>query len=146
MASIDTPRKRGSLPAILLSACHVFLMAWTFFGALVLPRLLLPFWIGLIGLTFIGWIVFKGKCWLTKVEVNAQREPGQRYQSSTLRTIAGMGVDVAKHKDGLTLFIDSWHYFCVLVAFYRLGHVEYGAVFLLVWFVLNRGYRNVWNY
>jgi hypothetical protein len=100
----------------------------------------------IISLSFLGWIVFKGKCWLTKVELGSHPETDKRYQSLTLRTIARTGIDVAQHKNLITFFIDTWHYLCVLVAFYRLGHIEWGAIHLLIWFTVNRGYRNVWNY
>jgi hypothetical protein len=131
---------------LLFSLYHVLLILWTFLGAFILPKIILPFWIFQIGLTFLGWIVFKGKCWVTRAELGAAPVKDERYQSSTLRLIAKTGVDVARHKAPITLVIDSWHYLCVIVAFYRLGHVEYAAVFLAVWFVVNRGYRNVWNY
>jgi hypothetical protein len=145
-SDLPTGGLRRSLRTSPLSAVHVFLMVWTFFGAFILPRMILPIWIAVIGLTFVGWIVFKGKCWLTKVEVGAKPNPGKPYQSSTLRTIAWTGIDVARHKNGITFFIDTWHYLCVLVAFYRLGHIESGVIFLLIWFGVNRGYRNIWNY
>ncbi|MFL6246056.1 MAG: hypothetical protein ACJ74H_08535, partial [Thermoanaerobaculia bacterium] len=96
--------------------------------------------------TFLGWIVFKGKCWLTAAEHRAAPQEEAPYQSSTLKLIANMGVDVARHKDQITFAIDTWHYVCLVVAFHRLGHLEYAAVFLGVWFVVNRGYRNVWNF
>jgi hypothetical protein len=131
---------------LLLLFFHVFMILWTFLGAFVLPRAVLPVWIVQLGLTFIGWIYFKGKCWVTMAEHRASAGQNERYQSSTLKLIANLGVDVAKHKNGITFFIDTWHYVCLVVAFYRLGHVEYAAVFLGVWFVINRGYRNVWNY
>ncbi len=131
---------------LLLASFHIFMILWTFLGAFVLPRFLLPVWIFQLGLTFLGWIVFKGKCWLTAAEHRAAAEPQERYQSSTLKLIARMGVDVAKHKHGITFFIDTWHYVCLVVAFYRLGQIQYAALFLGIWFVANRGYRNVWNY
>ena len=137
---------KQSAKRLVLQAFHVFMILWTFLGAFVLPRVLLPVWIFQLGLTFVGWIVFKGKCWLTAAEHRASPERQERYQSSTLKLIAKMGVDVARHKDQLTFLIDTWHYVCLVVAFYRLGHIEYSAVFLGVWFVVNRGYRNVWNY
>lgn len=131
---------------LLLLSFHVFMILWTFLGAFVLPRSVLPVWIFQLGLTFVGWIYFKGKCWVTMAEHRTATEGNERYQSSTLKLIASTGVDVAKHKNGITFFIDTWHYVCLVVAFYRLGHVEYAALFLAVWFIVNRGYRNVWNY
>ncbi len=139
----DSPR--ATRLAAALGLYHVLLLGWTFLGAFLLPRVLLPLWIAQIGLTFAGWLAFKGKCWLTRAELEAAPD-GQRYQSATLRTIARLGVDVPRHKAALTLAIDTWHYVCVVVAFARLGQAAYAVLFLGVWFVLNRGYRNVWNY